>query len=432
MTVFDSIAKADREHRDSIGWTPPKPASRSKSKRASVAKGMALDLGLVVDDSGRPYWNTANAVAILTYHDAWKGVLGYNEFTRRRVILKPIPGAKTGHNRNLEDDDATAVLSWFNRNGFPKATANVALAAMHAVARLNAFDPLKDYLAGLQWDGQKRIDNWLTTYCGAEASNYTREVGKRWLISAVARAMKPGCKADHMLVLEGDQGARKSSALAALAGEEWFSDALPPMNTKDASSYLRGRWIVEVAELEAMRREMDAVKAFISRQVESYRPAYGREEVDEPRRCVFAGTTNKDAWLRDETGGRRFWPVKVGFIDLDAITRDRAQIWAETVVAYRSGHRWWLEGDVEKTAREEQAGRMADDPWTAPIMEAVQGRAEITIHEVLKALGYVPAEMTRKDSDRAAAILKREGWTRTSKRITSGARKGDVFWTAPT
>lgn len=405
-------------------------ARKHRGQTISPAKAMAKTLNLVTDKADRPYWNTANAVEILSHHPAWAGVLGFNEFTRRRVVLKPIPGTKTGHGRNLEDDDATAVLSWFNRNGFPKATATVAVAAVHAVARRNSFDPLQDYLKSLTWDGTPRISEWLATYCGAESTDYTREAGRRWLISAIARAFKPGCKADHMLVLEGEQGARKSSALAALAGPEWFSDALPPMNTKDASSYLRGRWIVEVAELEAMRREMDAVKAFISRQVESYRPAYGREEVDEPRRCIFAGTTNKDAWLRDETGGRRFWPVRVGTIDLDAIKRDRGQLWAEAVAAYRTGEDWWMQGDVEAEARKQQGARMADDPWTEDVAAATEGRTEISIREVLGNIGIMPSELKREHSDRVAGLLKRQGWQRQG-RVTSGLHKGQARYIAP-
>lgn len=422
----NTVAELERLGREAM-----EIADKPEAESYSPAKNMVRDLRLVTDKTGRPYWNTANAVEILTSHEAWRGVLAFNEFTRRRVLLKPIPGTKGKGGRNLEDDDATAVLSWFNRNGFPKATANVVLAAMHAVARLNTFDPLKDYLDGLQWDGKPRVEDWLTTYCGAEASDYTRETGKRWMISAVARAMKPGCKADHMIVLEGEQGARKSSALSALAGEEWFTDALPPMNTKDASDFLRGRWIVEVAELEAMRREMDAVKAFISRQIESFRPAYGRETVDEPRRCIFAGTTNKDAWLRDETGGRRFWPVRVGAIDLDAIKRDRAQLWAEAVALFKKGEKWWLEGDVEDVARNEQASRMADDPWLDLIGEAIAKRHEVTIREILAStIGLLPGEMRRADSDRAGALLKRLGWKRAG-RVTSGALKGQARFVPP-
>ncbi len=243
------------------------------------------------------------------------------------------------------------------------------------------------------------------------------------MVSAVARALDPGCKADHMLVLEGAQGQRKSTALAALAGEDWFSDALPQMGTKDASSYLRGKWIIEIAELEAMRKEMDAIKAFITRQVETFRPAYAREEVYEPRRCVFAGTTNKNDWQRDETGGRRFWPVKVGEIDLAAIERDRDQLWAEAVALFRAGERWWLDGEVAEQAHTEAAERRPDDPWRAEIAKAVEGRIEVTTKAVLGALGVMPSDMTPAMSKRVAQELVALGWERHG-RITSGEGKG--------
>jgi len=229
-------------------------------------------LSLIRDGKDVPIWNAHNAIALLLQHDDWQGVLAFNEFTVRRVLLRAVPGQGGGvYPRPLEDDDYTAAQAWFNNNGFPKASMDIVRAAVRKVCRHQAFDPLRDYLDGLQWDGAPRLASWLTTYCGAEPSAYVSEVGRRWCISAVARGFKPGVKADCMIVLEGAQGRRKSSALAALAGEDWFSDALPQMGDKDASSYLRGKWIIEVAELEAMRKEMDAIKAFISRQVESIR-----------------------------------------------------------------------------------------------------------------------------------------------------------------
>jgi predicted P-loop ATPase len=144
-------------------------------------------------------------------------------------------------------------------------------------------------------------------------------------------------------VLEGKQGAGKSSILRALAGDEWFHDGLSDMHGKDASAALRGKWIIELPELSAMRRsDTEAVKAFLSRTEERYRPAYGRTEVIKPRRCVFAGTTNRNDYLTDDTGERRFWPVTVGAVKLDELTQDREQIWAEAVDLYRNGARWWL------------------------------------------------------------------------------------------
>jgi predicted P-loop ATPase len=335
-----------------------------------------------------------------------------------------VPGQGEGvYPRPLEDDDYTAAQAWFNNNGFPKATMDIVRAAVRKVCRHQAFDPLRDYLDGLQWDGTPRLASWLTTYCGAEPSAYVSEVGRRWCISAVARGFKPGVKADCMIVLEGAQGRRKSSALAALAGEDWFSDALPQMGTKDASSYLRGKWIIEVAELEAMRSQMDAIKAFISRQVESYRPAYNREDVYEPRRCIFAGSTNKDDWQRDETGGRRFWPVRVGSIDVDAIARDRGQLWAEAVHLYRAGERWWLEGEEADQAQAEVAERRPDDPWRADIARVVEGRAEVTTKEVLHELHVLPVDMTPQLSKRVAQELVALGWVRDG-RVPTGQMKG--------
>lgn len=383
------------------------------------------DFDLIRDDKDRPIWNIANAEELMNRHPDWHGVLAYNTFTNSRVLLSAIPGQRRCVPRDLEDDDYTAAQIWFNRIGFPRADAATVVAAVRKVAGQHSFDPLVEYLNDLHWDGEHRIDSWLTRYCGAEASDYTSEVGKRWMISAVARAYKPGCKADHMLVLEGTQGRKKSTAARTLAGEDWFSDALPAMGSKDASSYLRGKWIIEVAELEAMRREMDQIKAFISRQVENFRPAYAREEVKEPRRCIFIGTTNKDDWQRDETGGRRFWPVRVGEIMVKDIARDRDQLWAEAVALFKDGERWWLEGEVEVQAQAEVAERRSVDPWCDDIARAADGKTEVTTKQILSELGISIADMTPGLSKRVATELVSLGW-RKDGRVTTGTAKGQA------
>lgn len=376
---------------------------------------------LVRDDKGFPIWCAANADALIQSHDDWRDVLGYNALTVRPVLHRPIPGHQDGkaYPRDLVDSDYTAALEWFNRNGFPKATKATVVDSIDKACERNTFDPLLQYLDGLKWDGVNRIDGWLQDYCNAmpetaEAIIYTQSVAAKWMISAVARAYKPGCKADHMLVLEGEQGRRKSSVLAALAGPEWFGDSLPPMNTKDASSYLRGKWIVEVAELEAMRREVDAIKAFISRQVEDFRGAYVKLERKEPRRCIFAGTTNKDDWQKDVTGGRRFWPVKVnGIIDVEGVAEDRDQLWAEAVARFKAGEIWWLDGEAEEQAKVEVEARSAnDDPWMSEVSDCIAGQSEIAIKQVLMHIGIPPEQRGRKESDRIADILRQMGWTR--------------------
>jgi hypothetical protein len=378
---------------------------------------------LVRDQKQRPIWNTANAEVLLTQHPDWKGVLGFNELTGRRMILNAIPGTPGG-DRQLEDDDYTAATGWFNRNGFPNARDTITGPAIRRACRANTFNPLTDYLDGLTWDGTKRAETWLIEFGGAEDTKFNREAGLRWLISAVARAFSPGVKVDHMLVLEGAQGSGKSSGIRALAGDgDMFGDNLPDMTHKDAQEYVRGKWIIEVAELVAARRDINAVKAFISRQTDEFRWSYGREVVQQPRRCAFIGTTNDDAYLRDETGNRRFWPVKIQKMDVEWIANDRDQLWAEAVELYRSGLPWWLSPDLETMAQEAQAERLDVDPWQSDVAAYVVDKDMLAPRQVIaEVLGKVPADISRRDSDRVCGILRTLGFERDGK-ITSGAFK---------
>lgn len=384
---------------------------------------------IVVDDKSRPIWNMTNALTVLSTHYDWHGVFGLNQLTGKRVVFRALPGSdeKIDGWRDLMDDDYTAVQAWFNRNAYPRATSDITVNAVRAVSRAFAFDPLTSYLDGLRWDGKQRIDTWLTDYLGADDGPQRRAYGRKWLISAVARAYQPGCKADYMLVIEGDQGLRKSSVMRALAGGDWFSDNLPPMGTKDASEHLAGRWIIEVAELDSMNKAgIETAKAFITRQTESFRPAYGRESISQPRRCVFVGTTNRDNWLNDSSGGRRFWPVRVGHIDIEFVSRDRDQIWAEAVAAYRSGESWWLDGETEALARQDQAERLNTDPWQPDIAGYLSGKAQVAIADILwECLFIEKAKRTRGDSSRVTVVLQSLGWRRDGQ-FTSGTNKGQA------
>jgi predicted P-loop ATPase len=252
---------------------------------------------------------------------------------------------------------------------------------------------------------------------------YVEEVGLKWMVSAVARAMQPGCKADGVLILEGAQGAFKSTSAKILAGLEFFGDNLPPMHTKDAASYVRGRWIIELAELaNVSKAEVEIVKSFISRTEERFRPAYGRNEVSYPRQCVFMGSTNRTDYLRDDTGNRRFWPVQVGRVNVKALEADRDQLWGEAVALYRAGETWWLSAAVERIAAQEQGDRMLEDPWTSNVLAIVEDKTEVCVSQVL---GDMMIEVGRKDrmmSNRVQSILMQNGWMR-SGRMTSGTYK---------
>jgi len=375
---------------------------------------------LIKGKNGQPIWCIDNACLTLEHHQAWAGVLAFDEFSVLNLVLRPIPGTSAPRSRfssrELQETDVTAALRWFNRNGFPNATRNVMQDAMQAVAWQVIISPVRHYLEGLRWDGTPRVANWMTTYCGADTSDLTAKIGKAWLISAVARALKPGCKADCALVLEGAQGAGKSSALKELASEKWFFDGLRDMHNKDASAALKGKWIVELPELSALRRSHpEAVKAFLSRYVERYRPAYGHGEVVEPRRCVFAGTTNRSDYLADDTGGRRFWPVTVRQIDIGGLKRDRDQIWAEAVAAFKAGEPWWLSAKDEAKAAETVADRQVEDPWSGRVLAHVTGLAEVSTGQLFTLLDIALERRSRAEAMRIGGILTRAGWKRDGK-----------------
>ncbi len=402
------------------------PSSKTNAgKRPELVKG----------PRGKPVWCPENACLILEHDPAWAGALAHDEFNALDMLLAPVPGSTVPRARfrprPLAATDVTAALRWLNRNGFPDATRNVVEDAMKAVAAQSIISPVRHYLEGLTWDGKARIGTWLQAYCQAPSSNLVGQFGRAWLIAAVARALRPGCKADNALVLEGAQGAGKSSALRALAGEDWFFDGLRDLHGKDASAGLRGKWIIELPELSAMRRsDAEAVKAFLSRTEERYRPAYGKFEVVEPRRCVFAGTTNRSDYLADDTGGRRFWPVPVGKVDIAGLNRDRNQIWAEAVAAYQAGEAWWLDAEGEAAAAEIVAERQAEDAWSGKVLAAVSALPEVSTAQIFAMLDVPFERQGRAESMRIGGILTRAGWGKGGK-FKSGPYKDTTRYTAP-
>jgi predicted P-loop ATPase len=392
-TVLDEIA-----HVDFAGSAWRKDLLRSKPPINTV--------------EGRILPVLANAIAAFRHAPEWGGVLAFNEFGFDTVAMKPTPWGIVPKGEWSDHEDRLAA-EWLQKQGI-LVSVEVAGQAVQTAARDRPFHPVKTYLEGLRWDGVERTDRWLSTYLGTEDTEYSRAIGPRWLISAVARILRPGAKADCCLILEGPQGIRKSTALRTLAGE-YFTDELADLGSKDAAMQTRGVWIIELSELDSLSRsDVARIKAFMSRTTDRFRPPYGMRLVESPRQCVFAGTVNHSTYLRDETGGRRFWPVACGRIDVDSLARDRDQLWAEVKIRFESGAVWWLETpDLVHMATDQQIERYEGDPWEEVIGPWLEPRTSVSISEVLeKGLKKAQALWTQTDKNRAARCLRTLGWER--------------------
>lgn len=359
----------------------------------------------------------ANVVAYLEHDDLWKGRLRFNE-TRQQIEV-----CESDAWRTWGDHDDTDAAVWFQRAKSLRVRPEAVCQAVQALARRQAVNPLTDHLGALVWDGVPRLANWLVSYAKAPDTAYIRAAGACWLRSAVARAFVPGIKVDAALVLEGAQGAGKSSVFAVLGGE-YFTDDIHDLGSKDAAVAMASAWMIELPELSAMgRTDLETLKAACSRQVDRYRPPYGRAMVSQPRRCVFGGTTNRAEYLRDETGNRRWLPVKVGAVDLAALRRDRDQLLAEAVASWRAGGALSLPPEVWAEAAEEQAARVESDPWEDKVSETIRGEKEITVVRVLTVgLGLELGKVTQREQSRVARCLVRLGWERFQRRDPGGGR----------
>ncbi|WP_010271387.1 virulence-associated E family protein [Paenibacillus senegalensis] len=313
---------------------------------------------------------TAKNAELILRNGEFKGVLGYDSFGNTEVIRGALPwrGRERPHRRYepwLGADDKRLQHYFGKRYGF--STASTIQNAFTEVVHMNKFHPIKEFIEGGKWDGEKRAERIFITYLGADDSHYVRQVTRKMLLAAVRRLYEPGCKFDQMLVLVGPQGAGKSSILAKL-GREWFSDSLRTFENKEAGEHLQSGWLFEIGELSAMKKtEVEEVKAFLSKTEDRYRVAYDRQVSDFPRKCVFFGTTNTKEFLRDTTGNRRFWPVEVvpdraekSHWD-DMGDYEVSQIWAEVLCWYKAAEALELDSKARKAAEEQQAAHLETD-----------------------------------------------------------------------
>jgi putative DNA primase/helicase len=341
----------------------------------------------------------------------------------------------------IEDADVVDIRLLLERENYQPQDRDVR-PAIDRVCRENAYNPVVDYLTQLKWDGTARLYRWMQLLLGAPDTEFVKLVGPKVLISAVARAMEPGCKVDTVLVLEGAQGLKKSSAIATLFGEDHTAESVSLFDQHSKMvMQMMGAWCVELAEFVAiLTRDRNAVKGMISMRSDRVVLPYAKMASTHPRRCIFFGTINPDetGYLTDSTGNRRYWPVGVTKIDLEGIREKRDQLWAEAFHLYREGHRWWLEDDENAIAEAETETRGESEVWAEPLSKALHdhtiktGRTyeEITASEALDLIGVPHERKDKRAQMRIGAALKEIGFVRESY-WDADAKKTRRKWVRP-
>lgn len=295
--------------------------------------------------------------------------------------------------------------------------------AVEAIGTERSYHPIRDWLDGLSWDGKPRIGNLFPRYYGSKEDGYSSTIGKNLMIGAVARIYIPGCKFDNMIILEGKTGIRKSSSIRALFGAEWFAEMKASPESKDFDACLQGMWCLEFAELESFDQASVArIKLQLSTQSDWVRLSFRKDPARYPRQCVFIGSTNETMYLRDATGARRFWPIRCANIDLEGIIRDRDQLWAEAVRAYKDGESWWTVPAAEAEAAQE--ARYLVDSWEEIVVPWLAGQSEVTTSSILEeCLEIDRGRHDLKAAMRIGKILTRCQWRRVKVR-----RGKDLTW----
>lgn len=370
---------------------------------------------LEVTKSGGVKSTAANILTILENDPNLKGAFAYNEFTHRAAIVRDLPWRKReedGEDCFREVDDSG--LRYYMESTYGITSSAKIQDALNLAINKCAFHPVREYLNSLRWDGQKRLETVFSDYLGVANTAYTRSTARKSLVAAVARVFNPGVKYDYVPIVVGDQGIGKSTLLRKL-GRSWFSDTFKMNDGKDMYEQLQGVWIIEIGELDGLRKaEVETIKLYISKQWDTFRPAYARRVEVFKRQCVFFGTTNEEQFLRDSTGNRRFLPLRTGEIEpkYDVFSLDDAtvsQIWAEAVHYYHHKEELYLDNETEELAREVQSKHFEMDDRAGKVADFI--------------LGKVPSEWKKwrtperrnwletDESVRAVAEVEREGVT---------------------
>jgi predicted P-loop ATPase len=376
--------------------------------------------------------NLHNVVSILTHDPRWAGQIKLNSFKNRIEV----------DGRSISDQTSTALRLWIYRAYWLTVNKDLMSDAIDHVASTNKYHPVQEYLQSLRWDGTSRLATWLARLMGAEQTPLNSEIGTRWLVQGVARVMSAGSKTDGCLILQGPQGIGKSSALRILSvSPDWYRDSFVDIRTgRDAYSKLAGVWIYEFPELESTRgRDDRSVKAFLTSQVDTYRPAYAKYESEVPRQVVFAGTTNDQEILSDPTGSRRYWIVACTQCAFDKLEAEADQLWAEAMHIYNQWNdptrwAWELDPAVIQAKNAVNEKYQQQDTWTSFIETWLSCNDELhqtgaTVADVMyHALLITPDRQSRAQATRTGSILSSLNWSK--KRVSVDGKRA-WYWFPP-
>jgi predicted P-loop ATPase len=450
-SAFDRVPQANRDKKWAKGRSNLRRWIEDGYAKALKIKKTPAFVQLLAALEGEPHWQRA---------------VVSNTFAGQIEVCTPWPpkpGQKPDDYRELADADILEMLIYLQSGVAPYAHKNTVWDAVTLLASRNERHPVREWLRSLKWDGGERVRRLFLDYFPGELPelphaqdqaalehyngvfSYYEETALCFMVSLVARVFEPGCKVDTLPCLVSPQGWLKSRGLQGLMPDPaWFSDDLATtVGDRDAKESMTGKWLIELSEFPHMRRDVDRVKAFFSRQTDRYRKAYGRANGDHPRQCVFCATTNELEFL-DTSGNRRVWPTRLAApVNLEAIRRDRDQLWAEAVHLYDQAYAWWLPPSLEAIAAEIQAAYAEEDTWDEQILDALDhkfpidrntgARPPFTLHDVLRGIGFCfiqgePNCARKGDEMRAARRLRQLGYQRDPRRTRANGQA--CMWVA--
>lgn len=344
---------------------------------------------------------------------ALQDLIAYNELKHTYQFLKDFENIKKNE---VFTEESIATIKWYFIRIHDLQLSEILIKQfLHLIGQKNRINPIKDWLKALQWDGLCRLDSWLHLYAGCELNIYTSRVGVMMLCGAIKRIMEPGCKFDYMIILEGEQGIKKSM-LFEILGNSYYDSLTFTQNEIRLIENMQGSWIIEIADLSGFKKqEIEWLRGFITRRKDKCRLAYRRDPLDLDRHNIFVGTHNPSGdneYLKDDTGNRRFLPILCGKLNPLGLKDMRDQLFAEAFHRYTT-ETLFLTGEAEEIAKQEQSNREETDIWTNMVKLFISSRQITTTAEILKDCIHIDlAKASLYDKIRVGKIMKKLNWIR--------------------